>query len=107
MKTTWLPLVSLIFLGTYAGAQDQQIAQPNAPIPTETPPPPPEQPPPPPEQIDNSQIVASAPQSSSEGQWVYTTQYGWVWIPYGSQYTYEPSFEGAYPYAYIYYPAYG
>ncbi len=27
-------------------------------------------------------------QQSASGQWVYTNQYGWVWMPYGNSYTY-------------------
>jgi hypothetical protein len=46
--------------------------------------------------------VAPAP---SNGQWVYTDQYGWVWMPYGSGYTYLPA--GGYPDMYVYFPAYG
>jgi hypothetical protein len=39
------------------------------------------------------------------GQWVYTAQYGWIWMPYGASYTYAAA--GAYPDMYVYYPAYG
>jgi hypothetical protein len=48
--------------------------------------------------------VAVAP-APAGGQWVYTSQYGWVWMPYGSAYTYVPA--GAYPDMYVYYPSYG
>ncbi len=41
------------------------------------------------------------------GQWVYTSEYGWIWMPYGNQYTYEGSPSDAYPYAYAYYPGSG
>jgi hypothetical protein len=107
MKTAALPLVSLLFLAGYANAQDEQVAQPNAPMPTEVPPAPPAQPPI--AEVDsNSQATAAAqPQPPGTGQWVFTNQYGWVWLPYGAQYTYEPTVEGAYPYSYIYYPTYG
>jgi hypothetical protein len=44
---------------------------------------------------------------SSSGQWVYTSQYGWIWMPYGSEYTYQPDQDGVYPYSYVYAPAYG
>jgi hypothetical protein len=40
-----------------------------------------------------------------DGQWVYTKQYGWVWMPYDRAYTYVGP-EGN-PYMYIYYPAVG
>jgi hypothetical protein len=36
------------------------------------------------------------------GQWMYTTQYGWAWIPYDAAYTYEPTDSSAYPYQYVY-----
>jgi len=48
--------------------------------------------------------TAVAPPSAS-GQWVYTTQYGWIWMPYGTGYTYLPA--SAYPDMYVYTPAYG
>jgi len=48
--------------------------------------------------------VQVAPPSPS-GQWVYTAQYGWIWMPYGTAYTYLPA--GAYPDMYCYFPAYG
>jgi hypothetical protein len=66
----------------------------------------PEQPPPPPP----SQIPerpASRPQPPDEqlpvGQWVYTEQYGWVWMPYGNKYTHLPP-DGSPPNMYVYYP---
>lgn len=39
-------------------------------------------------------LLAPAEQPSS-GQWVYTSQYGWVWMPYGDQYVYEPPRSGS------------
>jgi hypothetical protein len=41
------------------------------------------------------------------GQWVYTDQYGWVWMPYSDAYTYAPADGYGEPYMYVYYPAYG
>ncbi|MGD0044969.1 MAG: hypothetical protein ABSE84_31985, partial [Isosphaeraceae bacterium] len=38
---------------------------------------------------------------------VYTSEYGWIWMPYGNQYTYEGTANDAYPYSYVYYPSYG
>jgi hypothetical protein len=46
-----------------------------------------------------SQWVYSYP----TGQWVYTTSYGWVWVPAGTSTT---AVEDV-PYAYLYTPAYG
>jgi hypothetical protein len=52
---------------------------------------------------------AQPAQPSATGQWVYTQQYGWIWMPYGNQYVYTPenAVGTAYPSAYVYYPAYG
>jgi len=41
------------------------------------------------------------------GQWVYTDQYGWVWMPYADSYTYVPQDGDGQPYEYVYYPTYG
>lgn len=51
-----------------------------------------------------AQTTATAP-ARADGQWVYTQQYGWVWIPYAREYTYIAP-EG-YPYSYVYYPTAG
>jgi hypothetical protein len=53
------------------------------------------------------QATAGEDSDPAHGQWVYTQQYGWVWMPYGSQYTYTPTETGASPYEYVYYPSYG
>ena len=47
---------------------------------------------------------AQAP--ASTGQWVYTSEYGWVWMPYSSTYTYAPP-DGSTPSMYVYYPDFG
>jgi hypothetical protein len=59
---------------------------------------------PPPARNAQPQPVAP-PAESVEGQWVYSSQYGWVWIPYAQAYTYVTP-AGA-PYEYVYYPTYG
>jgi outer membrane lipoprotein SlyB len=41
------------------------------------------------------------------GEWVFTQQYGWVWMPYGAGYTFTPDYERGDPYMYLYYPAVG
>jgi hypothetical protein len=46
------------------------------------------------------------PQQAESGQWVYTGQYGWVWMPYDSADTYVPT-NGAPPEMYVYYPSAG
>ncbi len=43
---------------------------------------------------------------SSGGQWMYTGQYGWLYMPYGSAYT-SPIYAGSIPNQYAYYPGYG
>jgi hypothetical protein len=96
-------------------AQAAQAAPPSA-APTDVPPAPPQQLPPPPQaqvpqqQYQYAQPVQAAPpvaQAPATGQWVYTSQYGWVWMPYGTQYTYTPTDTGVYPSEYVYYPTYG
>ncbi len=62
-------------------------------LPSEGPPAPPAQP--------------QAQPSLPPGQWVYTQQYGWIWMPYSDDYTYSPPGGYGEPYVYGYYPAYG
>ncbi len=73
------------------------------PAPAQTPAPPPGQTPPPPQ--TRAQPTGSQPALS--GQWVYTDQYGWVWMPYADAYTYVPPDGYGEPYMYLYYPAFG
>ena len=40
------------------------------------------------------------------GQWVFTQQYGWLWMPYGQSYTHVVD-DAALAYQYAYYPAFG
>jgi len=40
------------------------------------------------------------------GQWIYTSQYGWLWMPYAREYTYV-SPDGGVAYEYAYYPRAG
>lgn len=77
-------------------------AAPPSSEPAETPPAPPANPPQPP-----AQPQATAQQQTPAGQWVYTQQYGWVWMPYGDRYSYIPPDGVGEPYLYVYYPAYG
>ena len=81
---------------------EPQPVQPSSPAPAEPPPPPPGEDP----ALSTGQMQAPAQQATPAGQWVYTQQYGWVWMPYGSAYTYLPSDGGA-PAMYIYYPLVG
>ena len=117
-------LVCLLTLGTLAAssaarADNQAVAsapaseaQPSAPEPTapppapapRTPPPPSAQPietPPPPA----ATVVRGAPPAAA-GQWVYTQQYGWLWMPYDQGYTYVVD-NAALAYEYVFYPSFG
>ena len=90
--------------------QSPTPVQPPTAAPTETPPAPPELPPPPPQddlEYDEQAPAPAAPGPRANGQWVYTSQYGWIFMPYGDQYTYEGTLYDAYPYSYVYYPDYG
>ena len=79
-----------------------QPVQPPSPAPTNLPPPPPAEVSVPP----SDETEASDQQVAPTGQWVYTDQYGWVWMPYGDAYSYVPS-NGAEPDMYVYYPSVG
>jgi hypothetical protein len=65
--------------------------------------------PPPPPQAAPSDYYAPAPVAvaapAPAGQWVYTNQYGWVWMPYGANYTYVAG--GNVAYSYAFYPHFG
>jgi len=82
-------------------AQPPEPVQPPTAAPGELPPAPPAQPPAPPVQAEAQapeQAQASIPQGQAAGgQWVYTSQYGWVYMPYGDQYAYEGTANDAYP----------
>ncbi|MGD0839177.1 MAG: hypothetical protein ABSB49_21280, partial [Polyangia bacterium] len=91
-------------------AEQAQPIQPETPMPTNAPPAPPPMPPAAPTraQVQPSQLAAPAPADQpAGGQWVYTGQYGWVYMPYGDQYVYEGVATDPNPYAYVYYPSYG
>jgi hypothetical protein len=49
-----------------------------------------------------AQPAPASPPPGRPGQWVYTTQYGWVWMPYGQQYVDEGTYGAASPYQYVY-----
>ncbi len=78
-----------------------QAGSPPTPQPKETPPLPPTTPAPP---APRSEVEQS---SVPPGEWVFTHQYGWVWMPYGDEYTFTPDYEKGDPYMYVYYPAVG
>ncbi|HZL20947.1 MAG TPA: hypothetical protein VFG23_24650, partial [Polyangia bacterium] len=99
---------------TGAATEPQAVMPPTAP-PNEAPPSPPQQPPAPPAEQAPQEAAAEGalppqaaqPQPVATGQWVYTEQYGWVWMPYGNQYTYEGTASGSEPYEYLYEQSYG
>jgi hypothetical protein len=66
----------------------------------ETPPPPTEAPAPPTQ-------PQAATQSAPAGQWVYTQQYGWLWMPYSDAFTSVPANGYGEPYQYVYSSAAG
>src|SRR4051812_25628130 len=100
MKSVSALVLSVLSLGSgLARAQDVGAQPPEmgnaqdvpSDAPAQLPPAPPEQLPPPPEQQVQQAAPQAAPQAFQQGpatgQWVYTQQYGWVWMPYGDQYT--------------------
>jgi hypothetical protein len=50
-------------------------------------------------------VAVPAPQPPP-GQWVYTAQYGWLWMPYGQPYTYVVP-DAALSYMFVFYPRFG
>ena len=95
-------------------------AQPSAPTPVAAPPgPPPQNAPPPPPAMQNLSpphtqpleppLPAPMPEATApvpEGQWAYTSQYGWLWMPYAQSYTHVVP-DSAIAYSYVYYPTFG
>ena len=95
-----------------ADAQMPESVQPPTVRPDMEPSAPPMQPPAPPgqNQVQPQRPVATAPgpqEAGPTGQWVYTSEYGWLWMPYDVQYTYEGAATDPYPYGYVYSPARG
>lgn len=48
-----------------------------------------------------------ATRPSETGQWVYTQQYGWLWMAHGDAYWYAPPTGRGQPYAYVLRPDHG
>jgi hypothetical protein len=90
------------------------MAEPPSPAPQEPPPPPQSSYPPPPphtQPLEPAQVTAGAPTAPPQaaaphGQWVYTKQYGWVWMSYDDGYT-QVVPDAALAYQYVFYPAFG
>jgi hypothetical protein len=105
--------VAVLLAPALARAQDAWTDEPSPsaapqPPPGEMPPAPPAELPPAPQGDAQPQPQASAPAPAAvpPGQWVYTQQYGWIWMPYADGYTHVPANGYGEPYAYVYYPAY-
>jgi hypothetical protein len=83
------------------------FAQPQSPYPGSLPPPPsmPEPPPPPQAPAPSYTYAPPAPaatvaMAAPAGQWVYTDQYGWIWMPYDADYTSVAGPDVAYTFVY-------
>lgn len=87
--------------------QDEDVdVQPPAPPPSGQPAAPlPANPPPRASEAQQGYAAPAAPPSAGPaGEWVYTRQYGWVWMPYEQRYT---QVTGTVAYSYVFYPGYG
>jgi hypothetical protein len=98
-----------------APASSAGQAQPSSPEPTTVPPAPKYTVPPAPaaQPLEHPKTEPAAPTPRAAppppapaGQWSYTQQYGWIWIPYDRSYT-DVVDDSALAYQYVYYPAYG
>jgi hypothetical protein len=65
--------------------------------------PPPQAAPPPTASAPEPPAAPQAAEVQAQGQWVYTDQYGWIWVPAGA----EATTVNAQPYVYLYAPTYG
>src|SRR5882724_9501516 len=61
---------------------------------------------PPPAPTAIPQPVAPPVAVTPSGQWVNTSQYGWLWLPYEQSYTYVVP-DSSVAYMYAYYPTFG
>jgi hypothetical protein len=107
MSTRVLSVAAAVATGLLPSAV---LAQANAPSGDAPPAPSAEAPSPAPDQSPPPAAAppqTTAPRSAPPGQWVYTQQYGWVWMPYGDAYTYAPPSGDGEPYMYVYYPVVG
>ena len=113
MTKTFVFLFSLV-LAVPALAQTEppppppDDAQPPAPPPESQPPPPPPPAPPTAQPIEPPQVTANTAPAPSNvpGEWVYTAQYGWVWMPYDQQYTHVIDTSGV-AYMFVFYQPFG
>jgi hypothetical protein len=96
--------VPLLFAGLLSAhvvrAEDVRVA---ATAPAAAPPPPTAAPQQPATPALTTPVRVAAP--APEGQWVFTQQYGWVYMPYAQSYTYVPAVGD--PLVYVYYGSAG
>lgn len=115
MKPILRAFTAVALLGSSSAfAQNQASSQPveatETPAPSTTapqamPPTPPGNPGLPPGETAGQAPAPITPQTTN-GQWTYTSQYGWVYLPYNQSYTHV-SPDGSLAYQYAYYPAQG
>jgi len=100
-----LALTATLSLAAQSDQADVSVQTMDDPVQPSTPAP--SQPPPPPRQIQAPPAGRADPAPAPvTGQWVYTDQYGWIWMPYGDKYTHVvPGDEP--PDMYVYEPSYG
>lgn len=86
----WLAAVccALTFVACAGPSAEAQGGAPPVPPPSGAPPPPP---------------GSGLP----DGQWVYTQQYGWIWMPYDDQYSYVPPGGTGEPLEFVFLGSYG
>jgi len=115
LKMSLALVAAVATVGVGANAQDaDKTTAKHSPQPApsvEPPTPQPNDPPPPPPAVRPDPPVAPSqgqPQQKAApaGQWVYTSQYGWVWMPTGDGFTHLPP-DGSPPDMYVYYPEAG
>ena len=82
-----------------------EAVTPPGPPPSEPPPPPPETSPP--EYPATPGAPPPQPAAAPAGEWVYTAEYGWLYMPLDRQFVYIPPDPHVFPEEYVYYPAYG
>ncbi len=128
MRKLPIPILSLLLFPAIASAQsaeppppppdaqDVEMARPSDAEPDMQPPAPPAVPPSRAQASDHDQAgvlqasddayreqqAPASPPPQQTGQWVYTSQYGWVWMPYGRQYVDEGTYGADSPYQYVY-----
>jgi hypothetical protein len=81
--------------------------RPDAPSPSDVPPPPHPSSSDPSGAVSPPPAISPPPATTPAGQWVDTSEYAWLWIPYDRQYVYVPDDPQVFPEQYVYYPVYG